>query len=250
MTRVTTPWDGATELFRLDPGTVTLLASLPTAGRSTLALNIAMHAGSHGHGTLYSSAESSADIQQEKVFAARYGVDTRRPNLSEVDWEELKRRAREEIPRMSLICQGTSAERFPRDVFRAGRDEAHAHGMELGLWVLDTIEHCTRYIDGRLDWEQPLHEVRRIALEQQLAVLLTIRVVNDRKDQSIAGVHIPEPVRRAVDTVVALERPGVYWDSVPDSEATQARLFQLKPWPTRLVPLKFQPSFCRFVSPA
>ncbi|MGW7359978.1 hypothetical protein ACWGI0_25950 [Streptomyces sp. NPDC054802] len=76
------PWSVAA-LVPLAPGTVTALVSLPTAGRSTLALNIALHHALQGTCTLFTSGEISFSILQQKVLAARYGVDVRREEPAE-----------------------------------------------------------------------------------------------------------------------------------------------------------------------
>lgn len=244
MTRISTPWPTADAMLRLDPGAITVLASLPTAGRSTLALNIAAHAAAHGHGSVYSSAEIGVSQQREKVLAARFGVDMRSKNITASEWEEMKHAVQSQMDSLPIIYRTRGSEQLPREAWNAGRAEAATVNTQPALWVLDTIEHFTAFATDGMAWQDSMHQVKRIASEQQIAVLLTYQAITSHEEERVALHHIPDEIRQAADTLVALERPGVYWK--PLGDYTEAELISLDR-PLNTVQFRLEAPLCRFV---
>lgn len=99
------PWSGAAGLASLAPGTVTSLVSLPTAGRSTLALNVALYNAMEGIGALFTSGEITSRSLGQKILAARYGFDARFQEPPGA-WEAFKGTALPELNAAPLLRHG------------------------------------------------------------------------------------------------------------------------------------------------
>ncbi|MFB7998812.1 DnaB-like helicase C-terminal domain-containing protein [Streptomyces sp. NPDC056002] len=241
------PWPGAAALAGLVPGRVTALVSLPTAGRSTLALNMALHAAEQGRSALFTSGEITTDVLKEKVIAARYGFDPRR-QAPPGGWPAFRASALPEMEALPLALHGATVGSTARDSLISGAAAImKRHQRPIGLWAIDTVQHFSEFTDTGLDTAATMRRLRTLASEYNMAVLVTAQVVTDRPDEPVTTARLPEGIREHAERVIVLDRPGAYWTNSAAAAATLSRLPDTGR--TQMVPLTLQFENCRFISP-
>ncbi|MFD3997157.1 DnaB-like helicase C-terminal domain-containing protein [Streptomyces sp. NPDC058583] len=243
------PWSGAARLASLAPGTVTGLVSLPTAGRSTLALNIALHNAMQGMAALFTSGEITSKSLGQKIIAARYGFDARHQE-PDGGWEAFKATAVPELNAMPLLRHGARAGTSARDSLRAGLLAAARRDRTLRLWVVDSLWQFSDLADEGVDTASAMAELRLMAREHHLAVLVTSQVLTadpQDPDEPVTAAHLPAGMSAHSDRVLVLDRHVTDEpprDSAMDTAATLRRVSG----PAPAVALELQPENCRFVS--
>ncbi|MFF9632891.1 DnaB-like helicase C-terminal domain-containing protein [Streptomyces fradiae] len=247
MTQPDTPWPLVNTMINLRPGTVTTIASLPTVGRSTLTLNMALHNAMKGICTLYTSGELSVDMTTEKVVSAMYGIDLRHNEVPLGGWDLFKERVTAEMTSMPLLLQN-QIDIEPREAFTYGSIAGQRRGHTVELWFLDALAHFSKFTEHGPDYAHAMGQIRRIAREASIPVVVTARAVNDVEDEPLALKHLPEAVAELSDHVLTLHREGVYWRNGPDS--TEATVTQLKPRGRQSAALTLHPRLCRFFARA
>lgn len=237
-------WIDGAALVPLTPGTVTSLVSLPTAGRPTLALNIALHHAQAGTDALFTSGEISFRSLQQKVLAARYGVDVRRQEPPG-GWAAFKATVLSEMKDLPLTLHGARGRNSARDSLRRALLAAAGTNRKLGLWTVDSVWHFSDLTDDGPDTAATMAELHLLASEYNLAVLVTSRVVTENPNEPVAATHLPAGMAQHSDQVLVLDRPGAYWTHTPSTAATLRQL--TGPAPGRAIELELQPDHCRFV---
>ncbi|MFE7046649.1 hypothetical protein ACFU9X_47085, partial [Streptomyces atratus] len=241
------PWGAdAAGLASLAPGTVTGLVSLPTAGRSTLVLNVALHNALQGIGALFTSGEITSKALAQKVIAARYGFDAR-SQVPPGGWEAFKATAVPELDATPLLRHGARVGTSARDSLRAGLLAAARGGFTLRLWVVDSVWHFSDFTDEGRDTAATMAELRALAREYNLAVLVTSQVVTDPDDPDVlvTAAHLAASMAAYSDRVLVLDRPGAQgsWGTTFPSAVTLRRVSG----PAPAIELKLEPEHCRFV---
>ncbi|MEU8682085.1 hypothetical protein [Streptomyces sp. NPDC048611] len=240
-----TPWPDVNELLHLEPGTVTAIVSVPTAGRSTMALNIALHNAAAERLTVFSTCEINSDSIEQKLVSATCGVGLRYP-ADTPDFDSLRRRASEcsvRVPGWHTPTIGLPLEQVFREA--ATRVMPPQRGR-LALWVVDTIESYSELDEEGVAVSMDV--ARRVAMEHNLAVLITARALSEGPDEPLELHDVPTPIARGADTIVELHRDGVYWTSLPDADTATVRALKVRGERcNKSVSLKFEPSYCRFV---
>lgn len=239
------PWPEATTLAGLTPGSVTALVSLPTAGRSTLALNVALHAAEQGRPALFTSGEITTEALQQKVITARYGFDPRKQEPPG-GWSAFKATALPEMEALPLCLHGATVGSSARDSLTSGATATRArHQRRLGLWIIDTVQHFSEFTDAGLDTATTMRQLGAVARDYHMAVLVTARVATDYEDEPVGPAHLPLGIAEHADRVLLLDRPGVYWTN---SGASAASL-SLLPDAGRVQPVALELEFdrCRFI---
>ncbi|MFJ4873275.1 DnaB-like helicase C-terminal domain-containing protein [Streptomyces sp. NPDC088757] len=244
------PWGAdAAALASLAPGTVTALVSLPTAGRSTLALNMALHNAQQHIGALFTSGEITSKALAQKVIAARYGFDVR-SQVPPGGWETFKATAVPELDATPLLRHGAQVGTSARDSLRAGLLAAARRGFTLRLWVVDSLWHFSDLTEQGRDTAATMAQLRSLAREHHLAVLVTSQVVTedpDDPDVPVTTAHLPAGMADHSDRVLVLDRPGAQGSWVPapyPSSAILRRVTGRGP----AIELELEPEHCRFVS--
>ncbi|RKT08148.1 DnaB helicase-like protein [Streptomyces sp. 3211.6] len=242
------PWRGTGDLVHLEPGSITVLVSLPTAGRTTMALNIAAHNAERGVTCLFTSGETSDEGLWRKVLNAKYGFDVRRQAPPE-GWDAFKAKVNADMSSLPLFIHNPHPGDAVRAVFREGRTMANARGRRLDLWVLDTIQHFSQFTDDGLDLADSMHQARRIAQENQIPVVVTARVLTESKDEAISAEHLP-PELRGADSILALHRDNSSWFARREDDSAASTLTVLRPRPSQAgsAQLFLEEERCRFVS--
>lgn len=243
MTQLDTPWPPINEMIDLRPGTVTTVASLPTAGRSTLTLNMAVHNALKGHVVLYSSSEIDEDSLTQKSASAIYGIDLRHREVPLGGWDNFNARAKTGLEKLPFYLHSPKQD-TPEDAFTAGTATSRQRGQHVDLWVLDSLAHFSPFVsegDGVWDFEPAMNQLRDIAEREELAVVVTARADNEAENDPLT---LPGIVVSLSDQVLLLHRDGVYWQNGPASNT--AVVTRLKPQLDEAAKLHFQPSLCRF----
>ncbi|MDF3140344.1 MULTISPECIES: hypothetical protein [unclassified Streptomyces] len=240
-----TPWPDVNDLLKLEPGTVTAIVSVPTAGRSTMALNIALHNATADRLTVFSTCEINSDAIERKLVSATCGADLRYP-ADTVDFDSLRRRASESsvrVPGWHTPAIGLPLEQVFRE---AATTVIPPQRGRLALWVVDTIQSYSDLDEEGLALSMDV--ARRIAEEHNLAVLITARALSEGPDEPLELRHVPTPIARGADTIVELHRDGVYWTNLPDADSAIVRALKVGGKQCKeSVSLKFEAPFCRFV---
>ncbi|MGW6883189.1 DnaB-like helicase C-terminal domain-containing protein [Streptomyces goshikiensis] len=243
------PWFEATDLMHFAPGSVTVLVSLPTTGRTTMAMNIAAHNAERGTACLFTSGETDDESLWQKVLIAKYGFDVRRQAPPE-GWNVFKARVAADMGSMPLFIHNPPPGEEVRDVFLKGRTMASARGQRLDFWILDTIQHFSQFTDDGLDLADSMRQARQIAQGNQIPVLVTAQVLTESKDVTISTGHLP-PELRGADSVLALHRDNSSWFARRESDSATSTLTRLRPHSVqeRSAQLFLEEEHCRFVSP-
>lgn len=248
MTSLDTPWPPVNEMIDLRPGSVTTVASLPTTGRSTFTLNMALHNALKGTCTLYTSSEINEESLTEKAVSALYGIDLRHREAPIGGWDAFSARTKAELVSLPLYLHAATQE-TPDAAFKAGTVTSGQRGQKVRLWVLDALAHFSPFVhdgDGVWDFEQSMAELRRIAEREQMAIVVTARAENQSEDEPLTLEHVAAPVVELSDQVLMLHREGAYWQSGPASDVTTVT--RLKPELEKSATLRFKPRLCRFSS--
>ncbi|MGW6684919.1 DnaB-like helicase C-terminal domain-containing protein [[Kitasatospora] papulosa] len=242
------PWRGTDGLARFEPGSVTVLVSLPTAGRTTMAMNIAAHNAEREMACLFTSGETSDEGLWRKVVIAKYGFDTRRQTPPE-GWDAFKAKVTADMKPLPLFIHNPRSGEMVRNVFRDGRTMANARRRRLDLWILDTIQHFSQFTDDGLDLADSMHQAQRIAQENRIPVLVTARVLTESKEETLSLAHVP-PELRGADSILALHRDNSSWFARHEDDSPASTLTSLSPHasPARSAPLFLEEERCRFVS--
>jgi hypothetical protein len=239
------PWPGATALAALAPGSVTALVSLPTAGRSTLALNMALHNAEQGRPALFTSGEINTDALRQKVITARYGFDPRKQEPPG-GWSAFKATALPELEALPLFLDGATVGSSARDSLTNGATAVMTRFQRpLDLWVVDTVQHFSEFNNDGLDTALTMRQLPGLAREYSMAILVTADVATDDADEPARPTHLPHGIAEHADRVLLLDRPGVYWTNSGTPAATLSLLSDAK----RAQPVSLQLEFdrCRFI---
>jgi hypothetical protein len=248
VTSFDTPWPPVSDMVDLRPGTVTAIASLSTAGRSTFTLNMALHTALQGTCTLYTSSELGGDVLTSKAISALYGIDLRHQEAPLGGWDAFSARTKEQVQAIPLrLHQSTVA--TPEEAFKEGTVNLARREGKLGMWFVDSLYHFTEFRtdDGFRDhdhgYERAMVQLRRIAEQQQIAIVITALAENESEHEPLTLEHVERPVAELSDQVLMLHRKGVWWTNEPSDVATVTRL---KPELEGSATLRLLPRLCRF----
>jgi hypothetical protein len=136
---------------------------------------------------------------QQKVFAARYGVDVRQQEPAG-GWSAFKATALREIEALPLCLHGARVDSTAGDSLKSGLVAAAGRGGTLRLWIVDTVQHFSDFSDDGPDTAAAMAELRTLAREHHLAILVTAKVVTDRPDEALAAAHLPAGRGSSVST--------------------------------------------------
>jgi hypothetical protein len=239
------PWPGATALAGLTPGSVTALVSLPMAGRSTLALNMALHTAEQGRPALFTSGEITTEVLKQKIITARYGFDPRKQEPPE-GWSAFKATALPELEALPMCLDGAIVGSSARGSLTSGAVAIMTRFRRpLDLWVIDTVQHFSEFNDEGLDTAVTMRQFAALASEYSMAILVTSRVATDDPDEAVGPAHLPLGIAEHADRVLLLDRPGVYWTNSGTPAATLSLVSDIER--AQPVSLELEADRCRFI---
>lgn len=166
-------------------------------------------------------------------------------------WETFKATAVPELDASPLLRHGAQVGTSARDSPRAGQLAAARRGFTLRLWVVDSLWHFSDFTDEGRDTAATMAELRCLAREYNLAVLVTSQVVTedvDDPDVLVTAGHLPAGMAACSNRVLVLDRPGAYgnWSTTSTttypSTAILRRVSGLGP----AIELELEPERCRF----
>ncbi|MER7310007.1 DnaB-like helicase C-terminal domain-containing protein [Streptomyces griseoluteus] len=245
MTPLDTPWPPVSDMVDLRPGTVTTIASLPTVGRSTFTLNMALHAALQGTCALYTSSELDQHSLVEKTVSAMYGIDLRHKEAPLGGWDVFSPRIKTEVESLPLYFH-TSMHVSPEETFREGAAGGMRRGRKVQIWFLDALAHFSEINDVEetvWDYRQSMGQLREIAHQQQIPIVVTARADNESEHDPLTLKHIAPAIAELSDQVLMLHRDGAYWTTNGSDIATVTRL---KPEYDGEARLRLLPRLCRF----
>ncbi|CAL9328798.1 hypothetical protein SUDANB105_00028 [Streptomyces sp. enrichment culture] len=181
---------------------------------------------------------------QQKVLAARYGVDLNRQEPPG-GWAAFKATVLSETKDLPLTLHGARGRSSARDSLRRALLAAAGTNRKLGLWIVDSVWHFSDLTDDGPDTAAAMAKLHLLASEYDLAVLVTSRVVTEQPDEPVTATHLPAGMAEHSDQVLVLDRPGVYWTHTPSTAGTLRQL--TGPAPGRTIDLELQLDRRRFV---
>jgi len=202
----------------LEPNTVTAIGGQPGSGKTSLALSIAAHVGTHQEqGVLYFSLQHSHHQIVERLVMQEIGADPRqyrRGRLSEGQWTKLGGALDRHSTSMLFIDESPS---LTIDEIRCrAKWMGERHG--LALVVIDSLQLLTDYRHGRStrgeELERAIHGMKTLAHDEEVPVVVLGQM---RPDATGIGGFRDCPAIGECDTVLAV-------DADPPWEGEQGRL--------------------------
>jgi replicative DNA helicase len=250
--------DDLTGGFR--PGSLTILAARPSAGKSALALNICEHAALSQkiHPLLFSLEMGRAELG-ERLIQSRSRIDGHKLRaadlLSREEWVRVEWVERELSAATFLIDD--SAQRNPAQLSAIARRAKSRHGI--GLIVIDYLQ-LLESGDGP-DRESRQEQVARISRRLKgiareldvpvIALSQLNRLVEQREDHRprLSDLRDSGAIEADADLVILLHRPD-YYDPTDRPGLAEAIVAKNRNGPTDTVPLVFLKHLARFESAA
>ena len=201
----------------LRPGDLTILAARPAMGKTALALQIADHAASDGHGTAFASYEMSRARLMHRRIAARAQVDShklRTGRLDPSDYNHMSRSAHRlsALPLHIQYPPPRTVEGLRSDLIRLTRQQ------EVRLFVVDYLQQMDGPGNNRnAQVEHISRNLKRIATDLDVHVLALSQLSRAVEHRSpprpqLSDLRDSGAIEQDADNVLMLWRPEEYWD--------------------------------------
>ena len=237
-------------------GQLIVLASRPSMGKTSLALNILHNvcATQRKPAALY-SLEMPAQQIVSNFLCIHNRLDThnfRRGTLSDKEWERLETSI-DELVDLPLYISDSPTLRI-MDLRARARRLCHQH--EVCLIVVDYLQlmTATRQQENRATEVAEISRgLKAIARELEVPLLalsqLSRRVEQDRRQPRLSDLRESGAIEQDADVVILLHRPHLDTDA-PDEDTAGAKadliVAKQRNGPTGIVPLSFQKRYLRF----
>lgn len=244
-------------LAGLQQSDLVVLASRPSMGKSTLAMNIAHHVAlDQKQAVLVFSLEMSKEQLVDRLLAAEAGVDAwsiRTGNLNDQDFEKLGQ-AMGHLSEAPIYIDDTPAMTVLEMRTKARREQ---HKRPLGLIIVDYLQLMsgnTRSSDNRV---QEISEISRglkaIARELNVPVLALSqlsRSVESRSPQipQLADLRESGSIEQDADVVIFIYREEYYNPETDRQHITDILIRKHRNGPTGSVELYFNPERLEFMT--
>ena len=244
-------------LAGLQPSDLVVLASRPSMGKSTLAMNIAHHvAVEQKQAVLVFSLEMSKEQLVDRLLAAEAGVDAwsiRTGNLNDQDFEKLGQ-AMGSLSEAPIFIDDTPAMTVLEMRTKARREQ---HKRPLGLIIVDYLQLMSgaiRFSDNRV---QEISEISRglkaIARELNvplLALSQLSRSVESRSPQipQLADLRESGSIEQDADVVMFIYREDYYNPETDRQHITDILIRKHRNGPTGSLELYFNPERLEFMT--
>lgn len=226
------------------PGELTVLASRPGMGKTSMALNMARNVSMAGSTVLYCSSEDSERVLLRSVLASTGRVDVSRmgPNAAQAHWKK----AIEASGRLyGLPLHILASRQLTVDDIETKLDMLDAAGQTPDLVVIDTMQSMsdTAPIPGRL---------ARLAADRSLALLVLSHLpweIEERETPRgrLMDLGCFDGLDRAADKVLFLLRRN-YYDPDVDPGMAELHVAKHKNGPVGFLDLAFLEEFRLFAS--
>jgi replicative DNA helicase len=238
----------------LRPGTLTVFASGPTVGKTTLALNVCRVAAiKEGLPSAFLSTEMNESELQMRLLSAQARVPLywiRNGQMQDEDWTRLAR-VMGEIGGAPIWFSQT-----PTFDLKALEDQVRMLKAEydLRLVVIDCLQPfvtASKIAGSASSAREVLWHLRRVALTFNIPVLLTSRVhykeIHARKRPEVADLQDSEAIFEEVDVLIILHRPDVFDKEHPRAGEIDLIIEKQRNGPTGTVTTAFQGHYSRIL---
>jgi replicative DNA helicase len=197
----------------LTAGTLTVIASRPATGRTTLAYDFARHAAIKGKkpaGVL--TLQESLTYAVTRVKAAECRIMRHRLHsgtMTDEDWQRLARRL-PDLQAAPLYIRHVSTPGLVRLVLEM---KEWVEADQLELLIIDGIEEIGAGLDDRSDTATVIHTLKGLATELGIPIVATAQVHRTAAQRFGKIPHtddLDEPVAFTADNVILLHRPDAY----------------------------------------
>lgn len=243
----------------LYPGSVTVVASRPSVGRSTLALDMCRNTAiKHQVATGFVTAAVSKSEVVHQVLAAEARIrlgDMRTGRMNDQDWTRLARRMSEvsDAPLHITACSAPGIDELVAEMTRLRVDE-DAH-----LVVVDPLSAITAITEPGASREREVAMIMRrlkaAALDLQLALVVTAELGrgNEQRPGSkpqVRDLRESDTIAQVADNVILLYRPDAFEREDPRMGEADLILAKHRAGPAATVTVAHQLHYCRFVDMA
>lgn len=237
----------------LTAGTLTVIASRPSMGRTTLACDFARHAAvacqqSAGYLTLQESlARTVTRVKAASARVARHHIHA--GTMTDEDWTRLARRM-PDLVASPLYLRRMS---LPGMVHLTLAVKEWAESDKLRLLVIDGIEDVGAGIDDRSDTRTVVNGLKALAVELDIPVVATAQV--QRRASSPYGKvphldDVDDAITFTADTVILLHREDAYVKNSPRAGEADFIVAKHRQGPPATITSAFQGHYGRFVDMA
>jgi len=244
-------------LAGLQPSDLVVLASRPSMGKSTLAMNIAHHvAVREKQAVLVFSLEMSKEQLVDRLLAAEAGVDAwkiRTGNLNDDDFERLGQ-AMGQLSEAPIFIDDTPVINVLEMRTKARREK---HRRPLGLIVVDYLQLMSASARAQENRVQEISEISRglkaVARELNVPVLALSqlsRSVEQRSPQipQLADLRESGSIEQDADVVMFIYREDYYNPETDRQHITDIYIKKHRNGPTGKVELYFRADRVQFMS--
>ncbi|MDX3174187.1 DnaB-like helicase C-terminal domain-containing protein [Streptomyces scabiei] len=237
----------------LTAGTLTVIASRPAMGRTTLACDFARHAAIKcqqpaGFLTMQESLtravtrvkSAEARIMRHRIYSG---------TMTEEDWTRLARR----LPDMTASPLYLRHMSTPGLVTLALEMKDWVEADRLKLLVVDGIEEIGAGLDNRTDTATVVNTLKALAVELDIPVVATAQTHRRPGDPFGKVPHtddLHEAVAFVADTVIMVHRDDAYEANSPRAGEADLIVAKHRNGPTAIVTTAFQGHYSRFVDMA
>lgn len=237
----------------LTAGTLTVIASRPAMGRTTLACDFARHAAIKcrqpaGFLTMQESLTRAVTrIKAAECRIARHRIHS--GTMTDEDWQRLARR----MPDLSASPLYIRHESTPGLVKLILEMKEWAEADELAFLVIDGIEEIGVGLDRQADPATVVRELKAFAGELGIPVVVTAHVHNTAARRPGRVPHlddVDDAVTFTADTVILVHRDDAYHRDSPRAGEADLLVAKHRNGPTATITTAFQGHYSRFVDMA
>ena len=246
-----TDFDGLTG--GLTAGTLTVIASRPAMGRTTLACDFTRHAAIKCQRAAgYLTMQESLTMAVTRVKAAECRVMRHRIHsgtMQDEDWTRMARRMPDLAASPLYIRKMANAALLPLVL----ELKEWVEKDRLQMLVVDGIEDIAAASDGRSTVGDVAHELKAAAVELEIPVVATAQVHNTAARRPGRVPHlddVDDAVAFTADTVILLHREDAYHRNSPREGEADLILGKHRQGPAATITVAFQGHYSRFVDMA
>lgn len=248
----------------LRSGSVTVIASRPSVGRTTLLLDIVRHAAiEQAVLTAVFSLELPAMELSQRILAAEARIrvaDMRGGRMTDDEWTRMAKRmtATSEAPLMINTTPAAHLDALVQEITRLDVDYAHT-SMPLGLVAIDSLSLLTVPVATDASREREvsvaIRRLKAVALEHDIAVVLTAelnRASENRADHrpQLGDLRDSDSIAQVADNVILIHRPDAWERDDPRMGEADLILAKHRQGPPATVTVAHQLHYSRFVTMA
>ena len=209
----------------LKPGEVTIIGGRPAMGKSSLALNIALHAATRENkNVLFISVENSRELMEQKLTSLISGIPLQKIrtfSLSDAEWDSFRNTIQyvQSLPIYFCPYQAVETVSQIRDVCKY-----FANAEKMDLVIIDYLQLVTEYTGKESTTEEKLKKIQKTARKFNVPIVVLTqlsRTLEERKDKhpkrkDLTRVGIKKD---CFDQAFLLYREGYYHRNASENDA-------------------------------